>query len=295
MAMVDQQMRNFVQKFQDLWAGGFSAHLDLDCRGGEAWVGLRLHLGRHRAGGFQQDRGRDGGHRRGASYSRRLGRRAAMRAAGQAAGNNGCETPANTEQAVEVRQEVPAHAVGAGDSGVQVVEVDDTTEKVVEASGDALREVGDDKSAEEALDAEDTTVSFAVAVEMLRKRAREESEEEDSAEEAEDLTVIEKVDGEDDTDDVIEKSTRVEKLEGRLKRADGMGLGTFWECSDCGYRNTTLGDVKRHRQKHGHDVKKWFGCEECDMMCNTESYFAAHMREHHPRVKWAWETLYLSS
>ena len=161
MAMVDQQLRNFVQKFQDLWAGGFSAHLDLDCREGEAWVGLRLHLGRHRAGGGQQDRGQRGGHRRGGSYSRRLEKRAAMRAAGQAAGNVS-ETSVHAEQAVEVRQsqEVPAHAVGAGDSGVQVVEVDDTTEKVVEASSDALGEVVDDKSAEEAL---------AVAVEMLRK------------------------------------------------------------------------------------------------------------------------------
>ena len=39
-------------------------------------------------------------------------------------------------------------------------------------------------NAEEAFEANDTTVSFAKAVEMLRKRAREESEEEDSAEKA---------------------------------------------------------------------------------------------------------------
>ena len=58
---------------------------------------------------------------------------------------------------------------------------------------DATVEV-DDASAEEVFDAMDTTVSFAIAVEMLRKRAWEESEEEDSAEEAE-LTVIGQVDG----------------------------------------------------------------------------------------------------
>ena len=59
--------------------------------GGEAWLGLRLHLGRHRAGGDQQ--GRDGGHRRGASYTRCMERRAAMRVAGQAAGNIVSDTP----------------------------------------------------------------------------------------------------------------------------------------------------------------------------------------------------------
>ena len=80
MAMVDQQLNNFVQKFRDLWYGGYTAHLDVDCRGGEAWVGLRLQLGpegRHQAGGVQRDQGRHGGHRRGASYLRRLERRAA--------------------------------------------------------------------------------------------------------------------------------------------------------------------------------------------------------------------------
>ena len=54
MAMVNQQVESFVQKFRELWASGLSAHLDLDCGGGEAWVGLRLRLGRHRVGGAQQ-------------------------------------------------------------------------------------------------------------------------------------------------------------------------------------------------------------------------------------------------
>ena len=81
MAMVDQQIANFVQKFRDLWARGLSAHLDLDCSGGEAFVGLRLHLGRHRAGEAQQDQGHGDRHRRGASYARRLARRAAARTA----------------------------------------------------------------------------------------------------------------------------------------------------------------------------------------------------------------------
>ena len=95
--MVDQQVASFVQKFRDLWRGGCSAHLDMDCRGGEAWLGLHLQLGHHRAGGAQQHQGRDGGHRRGASYMRRMERQAASRAAGQAAGNIVSETPAHAE------------------------------------------------------------------------------------------------------------------------------------------------------------------------------------------------------
>ena len=55
MAMVDHQIESFVQKFRVLWASGLSAHLDLECGGGEAWVGLRLQLGRHRAGGGAQE------------------------------------------------------------------------------------------------------------------------------------------------------------------------------------------------------------------------------------------------
>ena len=157
MAMVDLQVRNFVQRFQDLWAGGFSAHLDLDCREGEAWVGLRLHLGRHRAGGGQQDRGQRGGHRRGGSYSRRLEKRAAMRAAGQAAGNVS-ETSAHAEQAVDVRQEVPAHAVGAGDRVVRAVEVDNATVEVVDSSEEVLGEAGDDMNAEKAFEAKEQAV-----------------------------------------------------------------------------------------------------------------------------------------
>ena len=145
--MVDQQVNSFVQKFRDLWCGGFSAHLDLDCRGGEAWLGLRLHLGRHRAGGDQQ--GRDGGHRRDASYTRRMERRAAMRAAEQAARNTVSETPAHAEQAVEVSQVVPVHAMGAGDRDVRVVEVDVPTEEVVDTRKDDSEEVGDDLRAEE--------------------------------------------------------------------------------------------------------------------------------------------------
>ena len=94
--MVDQQVNSFVQKFRDLWREGHSAHLDIDCHGGEAWLGLRLRLGQ------QLHRGSDSEHRRGASYSRHMERRAAQRAAEQAANNVVREVPAHAEQAAEV-------------------------------------------------------------------------------------------------------------------------------------------------------------------------------------------------
>ena len=40
------ELETFVRKFHQLWNDGQSAHLDLDCQAGVAWVGLRLQLGR---------------------------------------------------------------------------------------------------------------------------------------------------------------------------------------------------------------------------------------------------------
>ena len=131
MAMVNQQIESFVQKFRALWASGLSAHLDLECGGGEAWVGLRLRLGEHRAGGAQQeDRGVR--HRRGASYERRLARRAANRtAAGQA-----------SSAAVQAEQvtDGPAHEVGEGVATARGEGDVVTTEEVVETVDDSVDE-----------------------------------------------------------------------------------------------------------------------------------------------------------
>ena len=127
MAMVDHQIESFVQKFRALWASGLSAHLDLECGGGEAWVGLRLRLGYHRAGGEQQE---DHGvrHRRGASYARRLARRAANRTAAEQADS----VPVQAEQAMDG----PAHEVGEGDATARGEGGVVTAEEVVEAVDD---------------------------------------------------------------------------------------------------------------------------------------------------------------
>ena len=38
------ELTTFVQKFQQLWSAGITAHLDLDTHAGQAWVGLRAQL-----------------------------------------------------------------------------------------------------------------------------------------------------------------------------------------------------------------------------------------------------------
>ena len=39
------ELDTFIQKFHQLWQAGVTAHLDLDTRAGNAWVGLRVQLG----------------------------------------------------------------------------------------------------------------------------------------------------------------------------------------------------------------------------------------------------------
>ena len=43
--MVVTELDTFLKKFQQLWYGGHSAHLDLECHAGVAWVGVRVQLG----------------------------------------------------------------------------------------------------------------------------------------------------------------------------------------------------------------------------------------------------------
>ena len=39
------ELDTFVDKFKQLWISGLDAHLDVESHAGQAWVGLRLHLG----------------------------------------------------------------------------------------------------------------------------------------------------------------------------------------------------------------------------------------------------------
>ena len=38
-------MDTFIFKFKQLWQSGLEAHLNLDTKAGQAWVGLRVRLG----------------------------------------------------------------------------------------------------------------------------------------------------------------------------------------------------------------------------------------------------------
>ena len=46
--MVDHEINSFILKFNQLWCNGFDAHLDMEAHAGNAWIGLRLNLGKRR-------------------------------------------------------------------------------------------------------------------------------------------------------------------------------------------------------------------------------------------------------
>ena len=43
--MYGSELETFLIKFNQLWKAGQSAKLDLETHAGQAWVGLRLHIG----------------------------------------------------------------------------------------------------------------------------------------------------------------------------------------------------------------------------------------------------------
>ena len=72
--MFDEELNNFLSKFQQLRRAGLTAHLDLDTCAGKSWIGLRVMLGKEQ---------HQNGKRRSSSYYRRQERRKAARAAEQ--------------------------------------------------------------------------------------------------------------------------------------------------------------------------------------------------------------------
>ena len=67
---------SFMGKFHQLWRAGESAHLDLDCPAGKAWVGIRLQLG-HAPDPVERIQPQYSGPARGPAYQRRQERRRA--------------------------------------------------------------------------------------------------------------------------------------------------------------------------------------------------------------------------
>ena len=77
--MALSELDSFLLKFKCLWKTGYDAHLDFDTKAGEAWVGLRVRLGRVHGPLeqlFPQPQTRS---RNGPSRQRRRERRAAAR------------------------------------------------------------------------------------------------------------------------------------------------------------------------------------------------------------------------
>ena len=81
-AMHATEVESFVRKFHQLWSSGLEAHLDLDCHGGVAWVGLRVLLDHHPGPAHHRQDNPSRNHRKTFSpaYQRRRERRAAEHA-----------------------------------------------------------------------------------------------------------------------------------------------------------------------------------------------------------------------
>ena len=129
------EVETFVKKFHQLWNDGVTAHLDLDTRGGEAWVGLRVHLGGQVPGPlhrpvhpFQQEVPR----KESPSRQRRRARQAAARQA-HVERTSDAEAVEASEVVQQTIEEQTA-AVNAVDAAVE----DTAKELAVEANGDPV-------------------------------------------------------------------------------------------------------------------------------------------------------------
>ena len=93
------ELNNFLVKFHQLWQAGKPAHLNVDCRDGYAWCGLRVQLGP--APGHQQDHQvRRGRPKRSPASYRRLERRKAARAAAAEDAPSSSTPDATAEEAI---------------------------------------------------------------------------------------------------------------------------------------------------------------------------------------------------
>ena len=98
--MFNSELNDFLVKFHQLWKAGKPAHLNVDCRDGYAWCGLRVQLGP--APGHQQDHHqvRRGRPKRSPASYRRLERRKAARAAAAEDAPSSSTPDATAEEAI---------------------------------------------------------------------------------------------------------------------------------------------------------------------------------------------------
>ena len=117
------ELDSFVQKFNQLWKAGFTAHLDLDTHAGNAWVGLRVQLGPVPVGPVPHPYYPPPSRHRGPSYHRRLEKRRAARSHA---------SPPSSIPTAEVRDDEQSNGnVEAGKATInQEDEIEDSIEKV---------------------------------------------------------------------------------------------------------------------------------------------------------------------
>ena len=168
------ELQTFVRKFHQLWNDGHSAHLDLDCQAGVAWVGLRLQLGRP-PGPFHHDVHPSPRHKKyfSPSYKRRRERRAFARGNSEHAeeASNSTKTVENApaEEVVNHGNIIHENAEEASTENESVaieentLESENTEEEAVEAFN-----VNDDKAIEQTEDDEEIQNKVsAVEIETL--------------------------------------------------------------------------------------------------------------------------------
>ena len=176
------EVETFVKKFYQLWNDGVSAHLDLDTRGGEAWVGLRVHLGGQVPGPFHRPVHPFHFKKKPQESPSRQRRRARRAAARQAQLERA--TDADAVEASEVVQqtfEEQAAAVNAVDEAVEdtakaVCPVDSTAE----ANGDpVIDEFCSNVEYDQNILSEENSVSYRIIlkeikdIELFKRKVRQ--------------------------------------------------------------------------------------------------------------------------
>ena len=114
--MLVTELDTFVRKFHQLWKAGLTAHLDLDTNAGNAWVGLRVHLGHHVPGPLHHQVFPSSSRKRNSpARQRRRARRAAARNASTEETKKKTETVEESDLNNEIAEQVTAKATETSD------------------------------------------------------------------------------------------------------------------------------------------------------------------------------------
>ena len=149
MADREHEINSFVQNFKNLWKAGFTAHLDLDTQGGQAWVGLRLHLGAAQVPFHQHDRKYQQKSKNSPAKEQRCNRREALRKSTSQVNQDdvteevNCNTVTEAEEAKEfdITEKVETDINTAGKVGTKETEIVSEVKVAVEEVVTETKEV----------------------------------------------------------------------------------------------------------------------------------------------------------